>query len=1438
MSTTPDRDESRDELEQLRARLTAGQLDQLRRRLSGIGATVPPIARVAPQARLPLSAAQQRMWYLEQLEPGAPTYTIALAFDVPARLHPESLREAVRAVMQLWPVLRSSFRDVDGVPWCFPQQYDEPDFAVIAATGFKDIDATLSREATAPFDLARGPLLRVRLIHSDLSSDGGSDALLVCVHHLVADAGSIGPLFDALALAYDLARSGGDIHAELPASTALYADYVRWQAERLGGDQLEGHRRWWRETLAGAPTVLPLPDGGARPPTRTSFGTETTHELGVEVSGRCSDLARAERATPFMVLLAATAALLARVTEQRDLLIGVPMSGRVHPQLDSAVGLFVNTVPTRIMVDLRRSFRELVRQTRDAVIAALEHQEVPLEWMVEDAVPLRSPSHSPLFQVLADLMEPLEPRLGGTTLRQRSIATGTTKFDLCWGFRIDSRTAEVRLSTATDVIPSGSARRLLDSWVRLVQHAVAEPDTTVERLDIAAPEDARKLQAASHGPDPGAPPGILETVRHLAAADPHRVAIRFGAEDLTRGQLVASVDACADRLRSAGVGPGSVVGISSRPSFHTVIGVLSVLAAGAAFLPLDPEQPLERLRGHLSEAGGILVLVPPDGAEALRPLGMPLLTPSLAPFDGPDGLRHPVVSDPGDRPAYVMYTSGSTGRPKGVVVPLRAIEHRVGWMLRLHRIGPSDRVLLKTPLTFDVALGELFAGLVSGAVLVVAAPGSHRDPDALAQLVLEQEVTIAHFVPSVLGPFLDAVTHVRSAPTGAPGVDRLRRLFCSGEALGPGLAHQAARTFPMAQVHNLYGPTEAAVEVAGWRVQPDDRETVPIGQPMPGCSLYVLDALLQPVPPGVAGELYIGGVQLALGYLASPGPTARVFVPDPFTPTAGSRMYRTGDRVVRREDGALLFLGRIDRQLKLRGERVEPGEIEAVLRAHPAVRSAAVRLEQEGDSAGRLVAYVVGDTSATPGDLRAHLASRLPRVMVPHRIVLCTDIRLTASGKLDYAALAPPPAVAPDTSGHQREPADGGTEEGTEDHISGREQGVATLLCEVLDVPRLGRTEDFFDAGGHSLLAAQAVARLRAELGLQLTLRSFLHDPTVAGVMSTLRDRSRAAAGPSRSTAAAGPSRSTAAPVRKTTTPLLVTGASGMIGSFVVRELRRRGHRLRLFVRDTSMLVELPTDDELAIGDLADAGSLDAAARGTRGVVHLACTFRDWNHDAYAVAQLVASWAGGPFVLMSSTDVYPWSAPGPIDEDAVLQPEVSAGDYVRGKLRAERLLHEAVGSGAPDRVTILRSPFVWGPHPYCRWQLRTGAGHAFYRTAAAGEALTIPQGDPSEVALSWIDARDLAVLVADCVEEPAGRALNAATGRIAWSDFYAQMSQLTGRDVTVRTGDVPPGDLHTRVRWYATERMLARGFRPRHTDWAATLASFLRPPTAAAAPEP
>ncbi|MGW5237377.1 non-ribosomal peptide synthetase [Monashia sp. NPDC004114] len=1432
MSTTPDRDESRDELERLRGRLTAGQLDQLRRRLSGVGAPVPPIRRVAVQARLPLSAAQQRMWFLEQLEPGTPTYTIALAFDVPARLHQGALQEAVRAVMRLWPVLRSTFREVDGVPWCFPQQDDEPDFAVVTATGSKDIDATLSLEATAPFDLARGPLLRVRLIHSDDSPDDSSDALLVCVHHLVADAGSIGPMFEALAVAYDMAHRGSDIHAEPAASTALYADYVQWQAERLGGDQLAGHRRWWRETLAGAPTVLPLPDGAARPPTRTSVGTETAHELGLEITGRCSDLARAERATPFMVLLAATAAVLARVTGQHDLLIGVPMSGRVHPQLDSAVGLFVNTVPTRITVDPRRSFRELVRQTRDAVIAALEHQEVPLEWMVEDAVPLRSTAHSPLFQVLADLMQPLEPRLGGTTLRQRSIATGTTKFDLCWAFRIDARTTEVRLSTATDVIPSASARRLLDSWVRLVQNAVTDPDTTVQRLGVAAPEDARKLQAVSHGPDPGVPPGILETVRHLAAADPHRVAICFGAEDLTRGQLVASVDACADRLRSAGVGPGSVVGISTRPSFHTVIGVLSVLAAGAAFLPLDPEQPLERLRGHMTEAGGILVLVPPDGAEALRPLGMPLLTPSLAPFDRPDDLRHPVVTDPGDRPAYVMYTSGSTGRPKGVVVPLRAIEHRVGWMLRLHRIGPSDRVLLKTPLTFDVALGELFEGLVSGALLVVAAPGSHRDPDALAQLVLEQEVTIAHFVPSVLGPFLDAVTRARSTPTGAPCVDRLRRLFCSGEALGPGLAHQAAGTFPTAQVHNLYGPTEAAVEVAGWRVKPDDEETVPIGRPMPGCSLYVLDALLQPVPPGVAGELYIGGVQLALGYLAAPGPTARVFMPDPFAPTAGIRMYRTGDRVVRREDGALVFLGRIDRQLKLRGERVEPGEIEAVLRAHPAVRSAAVRLEQEGDSAGRLVAYVVRDTSAPTGDLRAHLASRLPRVMVPHRIVLCTDIRLTASGKLDYAALAPPPAVALDASGHQGEPTAGvtaeGTEEGTEDHVSGREQGVATLLCEVLDVPRLGRTEDFFDAGGHSLLAAQAVARLRAELGVQLSLRSFLHDPTVAGIMSTVRDGSPAAAGPSRAPAAL---------VRRTSTPLLVTGASGMIGSFVVRELRRRGHRLRLFVRDTSMMEDLSIDDELAIGDLADAGSLDAAARGARGVVHLACTFRDWNHDAYAVAQLVASWAGGPFVLMSSTDVYPWSAPGPIDEDAVLQPEASAADYVRGKLRAERLLREAAGSGAPDRVTILRSPFVWGPHPYCRWQLRTGAGHAFYR-AAAGEAVTIPQGDPSEVALSWIDARDLAVLVADCVEEPAGRALNAATGRIGWSDFYTQMSQLTGRDVTVRTGDVPPGDLHTRVRWYATERVRARGFRPRHTDWAATLASFLRPPTAASAPEP
>ena len=681
---------------------------------------------------------------------------------------------------------------------------------------------------------------------------------------------------------------------------------------------------------------------------------------------------------------------------------------------------------------------------------------------------------------------------------------------------------------------------------------------------------------------------------------------------------------------------------------------------------------------------------------------------------------------------------------------------------------------------------------------------------ALARLVGEERVTVAHFVPSVLGPFLDAVERPRGAGD-PPGGYHLRRLFSSGEALTPSLARRAATVFPAAEVHNLYGPTEAAVEVSGWRYGPGDDVTVPIGHPMPGCSLYVLDGRLRPVPQGVAGELYIGGPQLARGYLSAAAATARAFLPDPFAPAPGARMYRTGDRVVRREDGAVVFLGRLDLQLKIRGERVEPAEVEAVLRACPGVLSAAVRWEDAGGH-GSLVAYVVPDPHATPADLRPYLAARLPRVMVPRRVVRCRDVRVTPSGKLDYAALQAPDGGSrdggpPDVALIGGEPVDVEAA-GEQDDAppQGREQGVAVVLAEALGMPQLGRREDFFDAGGHSMLAVEALARLTDQFGVELPLRSFLQDPTVAGITEALaaaRRAPRARRGP-----VAG----------RDTRPVLVTGATGMVGSFVVQELRRRGHRLRLFVR-RGAAVQDDGSDEWSVGDFADPDSVARAARGAEGVVHLGCTFRYWRQDAAAMERLIAEWAAGPLVLMSTTDVYPRSAPAPIDETCPLQAAEQAVPYVRGKLHAERLLHAAAAALGRSDISTLRPPFVWGPHPYCRWQLRTAAGYAFYRAVAAGSTLTLPPGDPADVAFSWVDARDLAVLVADCLAEPVAGALNVVTGQVSWSAFYQELSRRTGHAPPVRIGEVPPDDLHARTRRYATTRLRARGFRPVHTEW-------------------
>jgi amino acid adenylation domain-containing protein len=1366
-----------------------------------------------------MSAAQRRLWFLEKLSPGTATYNIALAFDVDGALRPGALHAAASGVVAGHQVLRSTFREIDGVPHCLPLNRPDVDFAVIRLpdTAGDDLGTVLTREASTPFDLARGPLVRVRVV----ATDAGRTALLICLHHLIADAGSLEPFFTELATAYAAVLDGdcppaGDAP---PRDHLEYADYVAWQGERLACGAPARDRRWWRETLRGAQPVLPLPDGSARPPVRAGRGVERGLRLPTEVAWSCRALARAEGATPFMVLLSVTAALLGRLTGQDDVLIGVPMAGRTHPDLDRAIGLFANTLPVRLRADSRSSLRSLLHHTRDAALGALAHQEVPLDWIVGDLAPARSPSHTPVFQVIADLQHAVRPRLAGVRLRPRAIDTGTAKFDLAWSFRDDEGQLEIRLTADRDLFGPASADRLLSHFHTLFERALADPDRPVDRLDLLTADEHRQLRRwnATASARPAPPHTLPGLVDRRAGAHPARPAVRFAGRDLAYGELWSAVRGFADELRGHGVGAETVAGVSTEPSPHTVVALLAVLAAGGAFLPLDPGHPPARLRYLLDEARARLIAAPPGAAGAFRGLSLPVLTPDLT--RAPAGHQPARTAGiPDNALAYVMYTSGSTGRPKGVMVAHRAITNRIRWMLAAHHLGPGDRVLLKTPLTFDVALGELFAALASGALLVVAESGAHRDPEALAELVRRESITVAHFVPSLLDPFLDALER-QDALSGV----RLRRVFCSGEALSPRLARRAARLLPEAELHNLYGPTEAAVEVSGWHWGPGDgprdASSVPIGHPMAGCALHVLDPRLCPVPVGVAGELYIGGVQVGRGYLAAPAGTALAFLPDPFSDRPGSRMYRTGDRAVRRADGAVEFLGRTDRQVKVRGQRVELGEIEAALRSCAGLRNAAVSVVERGELDRRIVAYVVRDSSALPVDVRGYLAARLPPIMVPSHVVVCDELPLTSSGKVDHAALPGVPGAA----------------RAGADRPIGAEQAVAAVLADVLGVAELGRQDDFFDLGGHSLLAVEALGRLRGQLGLDLPLRAFLEAPSVAGTAAAARARRPAAPRPVPAAAASGPVRPA---------PLLVTGATGMAGAFVVAELHRRGHRLRMLVRGTSDApVDVSADDELVLGDLADPASLRSAAAGAAGIVHLACTFGDWQTDVAATEQLAACWGDGPLVLVSSTDVYARDAPGPMGEESAL--DETSSHYAKGKVRCERLVLATAAARRRDDVSILRPPYVWGPHPYCRWQLRIGAGHAFYRAVRDGTPIVLPAAENAlpGTGLSWVAARDLAHLVAECLERPAGGPVNAVGGRLGWAEFYTELGRLTGLAPRIGTDGAASDEFHARVRWYSTSRLERQLGFTSHRDWREVLAqavtgSAMADPEPAAAPAP
>nr|WP_285478570.1 non-ribosomal peptide synthetase [Amycolatopsis sp. NBRC 101858] len=886
-----------------------------------------PLTRVTERPeRLPLSFAQQRLWFLHGLEGGSATYNVPLVMRLSGELDVEALRTALHDVLDRHEALRTVFPTADGVP--YQQVLAEATVELtVRELPESEVDTAVDGLVRGVFDLGAGVPVRAAL----LTVDPRRHVLVLVVHHIAADGWSLAPLWRDIATAYRARLRG-----EAPQWTPLpvqYADYTLWQRELLAAEETT-QLGYWRTALDGLPERIPLPLDRPHPAVSAYRGGFFTFAWDAGLQAGLTDLARACGASPFMVVHAGLTALLSRLGGGTDIPIGTPIAGRTDPALDDLVGFFVNTLVLRVDTGGDPSFRDLVARVRERSLDAYAHQDVPFERLVEALNPARSLAHHPLFQtMLAWQNTPgAGVELPGLTVTERPVGTGTAKFDLWFSLTERADGIHGQAEFNAEVFDHATVTGLLDRLEVLLRQVVSAPDRRLGSLDVLTPAERDALPAVWSGAVEDVP---AVTVPELFAAQvsrtPDATALVFEDEELTYAELDAVSNRLARALAERGAGPERVVAVALPRSTHLVTAILAVLKTGAAYLPLDPGYPAERIAFMLEDAAPALVLATADD--------MPLL-------DGVSDAPLDVALKP-ENPAYVIYTSGSTGRPKGVVVPHAGIVNRLLWMQDEYGLTGDDRVLQKTPSSFDVSVWEFLWPLITGATEVVARPDGHKDPAYLARLIRDRGVTTVHFVPSMLQVFLQE--------PAARECTSLRRVLCSGEALPADAVVQFGQVLD-AELHNLYGPTEASVDVTSWRTSPEDT-SVPIGRPVWNTRTYVLDAALRPVPPGTAGELYLAGVQLARGYLGRPGLSAERFVASPFEP--GERMYRTGDLARFRPDGVLEFLGRGDEQIKIRGFRVEPGEIAATLAAHDDVAHAVVVAREDRPGDVRLVGYVV-----------------------------------------------------------------------------------------------------------------------------------------------------------------------------------------------------------------------------------------------------------------------------------------------------------------------------------------------------------------------------------------------------------------------------------------------------------------------------------------------
>jgi amino acid adenylation domain-containing protein len=1062
------------------AALAAARQALLQKRIQGGSAAAAPrgIPRRPDRGRAPVSFAQQRLWFLDQLAPGNASYNIPLPVRIQGPLDPAVLERALREVVRRQEALRTVFgADEAGAPVQVISPAAEFTLALsgLDAVPEEERGAELRRrlreEAARPFDLAAGPLFRAEL----LRVADGDHLLLMTLHHTVGDGWSTRLLVREISALYGAFARG--LPSPLPELRVQYGDFAVWQRNRLQGAAFEKEVAYWTGKLRGVPPLLELPADHPRPPVHGHRSGHRPLSLGAEATDRLRALAREEGATMFSVVLAALAAHLGRYARQDDVVVGVPVDNRALPELEEIVGVFLNTLPIRTSLAGDPPFRELVRRARAETAGALAHQDVQFEKLVDELKIERDLSYPPVFQVMLTFAEGGGPggaapggdgEADGVAFVPMGGDPGTVSFDLVLAAGAGPDGIRGGWTYSAELFDAAAMERMAREFERMLERAAAAPDLPLSGLSVldGAERDAVLVEwnrTERALPAEGGLHGMFEAA---ARRTPDAVALTGDGGRWTYAELDRRAGHIAAALRARGVGPEARVAVCTGRGMEMVAAILAVLKAGGAYLPVDPAYPQERIAHLLADSGVRLLLADAAARDALPPFAGGVLPLDDLPAAG----GAPVGGAPLDAEcaAYVIYTSGSTGIPKGVVVPHRAACNTIAAAVELLGVRPGTRMAHTASIGFDAAVLELFVPLAAGGELHLVDRETARSPDELAALLRERGIEVWVTTP----PLLESV--------GGAQLPALRALSVGGDRI-PGAT--AKRWSEERRMFNLYGPTEATVFCTAHAVAPGAAESPPIGRPAANTRAYVLDGAMSPVVPGNPGELFVGGQGVARGYLHRPELTAARFVPDPFSGEPGARLYRTGDLARLRVDGELEFRGRADAQVKVRGFRIEPGEVEAALLALGGFREAVVVARDDAPGGPGLVAYLVpDDAGAPPRDPRQALRERLPEHMVPAVFVVVEAIPRTPGGKTDRRALPAPGAAA-----------------ARREYVAPRgalETLLAAVWAEVLGRERVGIQDDFFDLGGHSLLATQVSTRL-GESRIAVPVRMLFQHPTV-----------------------------------------------------------------------------------------------------------------------------------------------------------------------------------------------------------------------------------------------------------------------------------------------------------------------------------------------------